>query len=121
VLIAEDPTVIVKCRTAIKVLFFCFNLCQSVKFDVFTVINIHIISSSTLGTGICSQANLIIFICSANVFPEPIGPRIICTGVSKAFKKLKSTVYKLDRDNVGQYLIFDNIEPNKTINLDEFL
>ena len=39
----------------------------------------------------------------------------------KAFKKLKSTVYKLDRDNVGQYLIFDNIEPNKTINLDEFL
>jgi hypothetical protein len=34
------------------------------------------------GTGICSQANLIIFICSANVFPEPIGPRIICTGVS---------------------------------------
>jgi hypothetical protein len=25
------------------------------------------ISSSTLGTGICSQANLIIFICSANV------------------------------------------------------
>jgi hypothetical protein len=39
----------------------------------------------------------------------------------KAFKKLKSTVYKLDRDNVGQYLIFDNIEPNKKINLDEFL
>jgi hypothetical protein len=38
----------------------------------------------------------------------------------KAFKKLKSTVYKLDRDNVGQYLIFDNIEPNKTINLDEY-
>jgi hypothetical protein len=35
----------------------------------------------------------------------------------KAFKKLKSTVYKLDRDNVGQYLIFDNIDPNKTINL----
>jgi hypothetical protein len=42
-----------------------------------------IISSSTLGTGICSQANLIIFICSANVFPEPIGPRIICTSQSK--------------------------------------
>jgi hypothetical protein len=39
----------------------------------------------------------------------------------KAFNKLKSTVYKLDRDNVGQYLIFDNIEPIKTINLDEFL
>jgi hypothetical protein len=32
----------------------------------------------------------------------------------KAFNKLKSVVYKLDRDNVGQYLIFDNIEPNKT-------
>jgi hypothetical protein len=37
----------------------------------------------------------------------------------KAFNKLKSTVYKLDRDNVGKYLIFDNIEPIKTIDLDE--
>ena len=39
----------------------------------------------------------------------------------KAFNKLKSVVYKLDRDNVGQYLIFDNIEPNKTIDLDKYL
>jgi hypothetical protein len=39
----------------------------------------------------------------------------------KAFKKLKYIVYRLDRDNVGQYLILDNIEPIKTIDLDEFL
>jgi hypothetical protein len=46
------------------------------------------ISSFTLGTGICSQANLIIFICRANVFPEPIGPRIICTGELKYYLHL---------------------------------
>jgi hypothetical protein len=33
-LIIEDPTVIMKCRTAIKALFFHFNVCLSVKLDV---------------------------------------------------------------------------------------
>ena len=33
VLIVEDPTVTIKCRTAIKILFLYFNLCLSVKFD----------------------------------------------------------------------------------------
>jgi len=32
-LIVGDPIVTVKCRTAIKTLFLCFNLCQGVMLD----------------------------------------------------------------------------------------
>ena len=32
-LFIEDPTMIVKCRATLKVLFFYFNLCLSVKLD----------------------------------------------------------------------------------------
>jgi hypothetical protein len=48
-------------------------------------------------------------------------PLNVVSLIAQAFKKLKYIVYRLDRDNVGQYLIFDNIEPIKTIDLDEFL
>ena len=40
-IIIEDPTVTVKCRTAIKVLFLYFNLCTCVMFDNLLFIYIH--------------------------------------------------------------------------------
>ena len=51
-LIIEDPTVIMKCRTAIKALFFHFNVCLSVKLDglscSFTSISFHSKQISTI-------------------------------------------------------------------------
>jgi hypothetical protein len=44
VLIIEDSTLTENCRTAIKALFFSFNLCLSVKLDNLMFIYIHIFS-----------------------------------------------------------------------------
>jgi hypothetical protein len=43
VLIIEDSTLTENCRTAIKTLFFYFNLCLSVKLDNLMFIYIHIL------------------------------------------------------------------------------
>ena len=43
-IIIEDPTLTVKCRTAIKVMFFYFKLCLSVMLASLIFIYFHILS-----------------------------------------------------------------------------
>jgi hypothetical protein len=66
-LIIEDHTVIVKCRTVVKALFLYFNLCLSVKLDSLSC-SLHQKSRQMLHQGIMSVSQ------ESNIVRKQISP-----------------------------------------------